>query len=272
MVTIVETVSYYGFLVTIMGAAAYLLQTWLKRDWLPKIGLLLNAAGALLLLVAVIGRTRQVGRLPLNSVYEYLLVLSFAVLVAAFVIALKWKSYLVVGVMLAVAAVLIGVSFGKTDLGGPLLPALQSNWRVSHVLTAIISYTAFAVAFGVGIVYLIIIPGKTPEDVPAEKKERAVFLEKLMFNSVVFGFIFLTLLIITGAVWAEEAWGSWWTWDPKETWALITWIIYAIYLHLRLRPAWRGKKGCYLSILGFVAVLFTLLGVTYIFGGLHSYG
>ena len=170
MVTIVETVSYYGFLVTIMGAAAYLLQTWLKRDWLPKIGLLLNAAGALLMLVAVIGRTRQVGRLPLNSVYEYLLVLSFAVLVAAFAIALKWKPYLVVGVMLAVAAVLIGVSFGKTDLGGPLLPALQSNWRVSHVLTAIISYTAFALAFGVGIVYLIIIPGKRRRTFPRKRR------------------------------------------------------------------------------------------------------
>ena len=273
MVTIVETMSYYAFLVTILSAAAYALTMWLKRTWLPKAGMLLHALGAVLMLVAVVNRTLQMGRLPLNSVYEYLLVLSFAVLLVALFIAFKFKSYGLVTVLMAVCAALIAVSFGKTDVGGPLLPALQSNWRVSHVLTAIISYSCFALAFGVAIFYLIVMPRKTPEGgLPQEKRQRGESLERLMFNSIVFGFIFLTLLIITGAIWAEEAWGSWWTWDPKETWALITWIIYAIYLHLRLRPAWRGRKGCYLAIFGFAAVLFTLLGVTYIFGGLHSYG
>ncbi|MBR0164870.1 MAG: c-type cytochrome biogenesis protein CcsB [Lachnospiraceae bacterium] len=273
MVTIVETMSYYAFLVTIMAAAAYVLHLFLKRTWLTKAGLVLNAAGAVCMLIAVVNRTMQVGRLPLNSVFEYLIVLSFAILCVAVFISLRFRSYGPVAVILVICAVLIGISFGKTDVGGPLLPALQSNWRVSHVMTAIISYSAFALAAGVAVFYLIIMPRKEPQGgIPEEKKNRGVFLERMMFNSVVVGFIFLTLLIITGAIWAEEAWGSWWTWDPKETWALITWIIYAIYLHLRLRPAWRGRKGCYLAVIGFVAVLFTLLGVTYIFGGLHSYG
>ena len=273
MVTIVETMSYYAFLVTIMAAAAYMLMIWLKRSWLPKAGLVLNALGIVFMLIAVINRTRQQGRLPLNSVYEYLLVFALGILIVALFISWRFRSYGPVVVILAVTAVLIGISFGKTDLGGPLLPALQSNWRVSHVLTAIISYSAFALAFGIAVFYLIVIPRGIPEkDLPEEKKARAEGLERIMFNAVVVGFIFLTLLIITGAIWAEEAWGSWWTWDPKETWALITWIIYAIYFHLRLRPAWRGRRGCYLSIVGFAAVLFKLLGVTYIFGGLHSYG
>ncbi|MBR5969295.1 MAG: c-type cytochrome biogenesis protein CcsB [Lachnospiraceae bacterium] len=272
MVTIVETMSYYSFLATILAAAAYGLQLWLKRSWLPPAGLALNGIAAVLMAVAVAKRTQQIGRLPLNSVYEYLLVLSLAILLVTIFLSAKFRIYAVVMVLLAITGVLTVISFGKTDLGGPLLPALQSNWRVSHVMTAIIAYSAFALAFGVAIIYLFRIPGKTPEEIPEEKKELATFLEKLMFNSVVFGFIFLTLLIITGAIWAEEAWGSWWTWDPKETWALITWIIYSVYLHLRLRQAWRGKKGCYLAIAGFAAVLFTLLGVSYIFGGLHSYG
>ena len=259
MVTMVETMTYYSFLATIMGSAASALVLWLKRDWLKKAGILLNVAALIMMGVAIARRTMIVGRIPLNSVFEYLLMFSFALLIVALVAGLKFKSY--------------GISFGKTDVGGPLLPALQSNWRVSHVMTAIISYSAFGLAFGIGVYYLIVIPRKVAvKDLPEAKRERAVSLEKMMFNSVVVGFIFLTLLIITGAVWAEGAWGSWWTWDPKETWALITWFIYAIYLHLRLKPAWRGRKGCYLSIIGFAAVLFTLLGVSYVFGGLHSYG
>lgn len=273
MVTIVETMSYYAFMVTILAAAAYAAYLWLKREWLPKAGLALNVVAALMMLVSVVRHTQQVGRLPLNSVFEYLLTLSFVLLVAAIIVALKFKTYGPVAIVLAVTAILIGISFGKTNVGGPLLPALQSNWRVSHVTTAIIAYSCFALAFGIALYYLIVIPRKVPfEELPVEKKERATSLEKMMFNVVVVGFIFLTLLLITGAVWAEEAWGSWWTWDPKETWALITWIIYSIYLHLRLKPAWRGRRGCYLAIIGFVAVLFTLFGVSYIFGGLHSYG
>lgn len=273
MVTIVETMTYYAFLATILSAAAYALALWLKRAWLPKVGLALNVVAALMMLIAVAQHTRQLGRLPLNSVFDYLLSLSFALLIVAIIVSLKFKVNGPVAIVLAVTAILIGISFGKTDVGGPLLPALQSNWRISHVLTAIVAYSCFALAFGIALYYLIVIPRKVAlEDLPSKKKELATSLEKIMFNTVVIGFIFLTLLLITGAIWAEEAWGSWWTWDPKETWALITWIIYAIYLHLRLKPAWRGRKGCYLAIIGFAAVLFTLLGVSYLFGGLHSYG
>ena len=160
MVTMVETMTYYSFLATIMGSAASALVLWLKRDWLKKAGILLTVAALIMMGVAIARRTMIVGRIPLNSVFEYLLMFSFALLIVALVAGLKFKSYGPAAIVLGVTAVLIGISFGKTDVGGPLLPALQSNWRVSHVMTAIISYSAFALAFGVGVYYLIVIPRK----------------------------------------------------------------------------------------------------------------
>lgn len=90
-------------------------------------------------------------------------------------------------------------------------------------------------------------------------------------KSIVMGFIFQTLLLITGAVWAEEVWGSWWSWDPKETWALITWLIYAVALHGYRSRQWKGRKAAYFSIFGFAVVVFTMLGVTFLLPGMHSY-
>jgi len=96
-------------------------------------------------------------------------------------------------------------------------------------------------------------------------------IDELTYQMVVFGFLFLTIGIITGAVWANSAWGKYWTWDPKETWSLITWLIYAIFMHLRIMRGWSGRSLAYVSILGFLAVLFTYFGVNYLLSGLHSY-
>ena len=272
VVSLMDNLDYLTFLLAIMAAACMLLTAWLKIKWITKAGLLLNIAAAVSMLAALIARVKATGHLPVNSVYEFLL--SFAFVVIAFNVfwLLKVKLYPISIFLLAVAALLLGISFYQADTVTPLLPALQSNWRVSHVLTAIISYASFALAFALGVFYLLTIRAKKGEALPEAKKERGEFVEKLMYNAVVFGFIFLTLLIITGAMWAEEAWGIWWSWDPKETWALITWIIYAIYLHLHAKPSWRGRKGCFLSVAGFACVMFTLVGVTYLMGGLHSYG
>lgn len=272
MITLVDNVGYFAFSLAIMATTAVILNTWLKKNWLHKVTIALTSGSTALMLVQLIIRTSQTGRLPVNSVYEFLLLFSFVLLAFSVFWLIKIKLNVVASFILAVATVLLGVSFALSDAAAPLMPALQSRWRVIHVLTAIIAYAAFAVEFGLAIFYVITIPRKVPAtSLSSEKAERAAFLEKLMFNSVVVGFIFLTLLIVTGSIWAEDAWGAWWSWDPKETWALITWIIYAVYMHLYSKPAWRGHKGCYLSIIGFACVLFTLLGVSFLMGGLHSY-
>lgn len=272
MITLVDNVGYFAFSLAIMATTAVILNTWLKKNWLHKVTIALTSGSTALMLVQLIIRTSQTGRLPVNSVYEFLLLFSFVLLAFSVFWLIKIKLNVVASFILAVATVLLGVSFALSDAAAPLMPALQSRWRVIHVLTAIIAYAAFAVEFGLAIFYVITIPRKVPATgLSPEKAERAAFLEKLMFNSVVVGFIFLTLLIVTGSIWAEDAWGAWWSWDPKETWALITWIIYAVYMHLYSKPAWRGHKGCYLSIIGFACVLFTLLGVSFLMGGLHSY-
>ena len=278
MITLVDNVGYFAFSLAIMATTAMILNCWLKKGWLRKATLVLTSGSTILMFIQLIIRTSQTGSIPVNSVYEFLLMFSFILLAFSVFWIIKVKIYVVASFILAVATILLGVSFGLTDTITPLMPALQSRWRVIHVLTAIISYSAFTVAFGVAIFYIISIPRKLPENLQtvddstaAAKHQRASFLEKLMFNSVVVGFVFLTLLIITGSIWAEEAWGAWWSWDPKETWALITWILYAIYLHQRMRMKWQGKRMAWFAVIAVFCVLFTFAGVNKLLPGLHSY-
>ncbi|MGA1865424.1 MAG: c-type cytochrome biogenesis protein CcsB, partial [bacterium] len=152
-------------------------------------------------------------------------------------------------------------------------PALQSNWLLIHVVTCFFGYAAFAIAFGFSIMYLI----KHGHEKDGLKTgfisllPSSQVLDDLEYKAVAVGFPFLTLGIITGAAWAHYAWGSYWSWDPKETWSLITWFVYAAFLHARFTAGWRGKRTAILSILGFLFVLMTYFGVSFLLGGLHSY-
>ena len=148
-----------------------------------------------------------------------------------------------------------------------LMPALKSAWFVSHISSAILSYSAFAIACFLGIRYLTMLRrGASPEDKAMQD------LDYLSYRMIAFGFIFLTLVILTGCIWAEQAWSTFWSWDPKETWALITWIIYAIYQHLRINRKYRGKKMAVYVIVAMICVIFTFVGVNQLMPGLHSYG
>jgi cytochrome c-type biogenesis protein CcsB len=154
----------------------------------------------------------------------------------------------------------------------PLVPALKSNWLIAHVITCFFGYAAFAVAFGISLMYLF-----KQWDTQGKNRLLAYFpkskvLDELNYQMVMFGFLFLSVGIITGSVWANSAWGSYWSWDPKETWSLITWFIYATLLHARMTRGWYGKRIAYLSIIGFMAVIFTYFGVNFLLSGLHSYG
>lgn len=153
-------------------------------------------------------------------------------------------------------------------------PALKSNWLTIHVSTAILAYAGFAISFGLGIMYLIRLrteqegakPSRLAAHLPASEQ-----LDNASYKMIGFAFPMLSLCIITGAIWANYAWGAYWSWDPKETWSLITWIIYAVYLHMRLLRGWKGKRAAWMCVLGFAAVLFTFFGVNYLLPGLHSY-
>jgi cytochrome c-type biogenesis protein CcsB len=153
----------------------------------------------------------------------------------------------------------------------PLVPALKSNWLIAHVITCFFGYAAFGLSFGLSLMYLIKQrKGAKNSNVFLRLIPKAPVLDDLNYQLVVIGFLMLTLGIITGSVWAHSAWGSYWSWDPKETWSLITWLVYALVLHSRMVRGWRGKRIAFLCIVGFSCVLFTYFGVNYL-AGLHSY-
>ena len=153
-----------------------------------------------------------------------------------------------------------------------LPPALQSYWMAIHVPVMFISYAAFANAFGIGIAYLL-----QEYQLKSRKPSQMMFrlpsldeLDNMIYRVIWYAFPLLTLGVLLGARWAYDAWGRYWGWDPKETWAFITWLVYLIYLHMRLVMGWRGRKTAYLSLAGFVVVLVTYIGVNYL-SPLHGF-
>jgi len=236
------------------------------------IGVVGNIAGIILRWVE--SYSLGFGHAPLSNLYESLIFFSLTIAVVYLVIEKKYKTRTIGAFATPIAFLAMAyasMSPNISDRIQPLLPALKSNWLIAHVMTCFVGYAAFAIAFGVSIMYLAM--QRSPES-----KSRLLahlpqpnIMDELSHQLIMFGFLFLTVGIITGAVWANSAWGRYWGWDPKETWSLITWFIYATLLHARMMRGWRGKRIAYLSIIGFVAVLFTYFGVNYL-PGLHSYG
>jgi cytochrome c-type biogenesis protein CcsB len=204
---------------------------------------------------------------PLSNFYESLVFFAWT-LPALGLLAFRryFKGYLGALVSVLACLLLAYASFGGVDSRiKPLMPALKSNWLLIHVVTAFLGYASFALAFGTAILYLV------QDRRPRESLPPPAQLDRLIYRAAVLGFLLLTLGILTGAVWAETAWGRYWSWDPKETWSLITWLIYATLLHARLLKGWQGRRIAWLAVLGFLAVLFTYFGVSFLLSGLHSY-
>jgi cytochrome c-type biogenesis protein CcsB len=215
-----------------------------------------------------------IGHAPLSNLYESLIFFAWTIGVVYLVIEKKYKNR-VIGAFTTPLAFLAmayaSMSPNISDRIQPLLPALKSNWLIAHVMACFIGYAAFAIAFGMSCMYLFKQRDTEGKSNLLAHFPNAKILEELNHQMIMFGFLFLTTGIITGAVWANSAWGRYWGWDPKETWSLITWFIYATLLHARMMRGWGGKRIAYLSIIGFCAVLFTYFGVNYL-PGLHSYG
>jgi cytochrome c-type biogenesis protein CcsB len=214
-----------------------------------------------------------IGHVPLSNMYESMVFFAWAIVAVNLFIEWRIKARAIGAFVMPVAFLAMAyasIAPGVNNRIQPLIPALQSNWLTSHVITCFLGYASFTVAFGCGLIYFL------KEHVPARHKEfgerlpAAETLDEMIYRSVALGFVFLTIGIMTGSVWAHYAWGSYWSWDPKETWSLITWIIYAAMLHARFVRDWRGRRLAFMAVIGFASVLFTYLGVNYL-PGLHSY-
>jgi cytochrome c-type biogenesis protein CcsB len=214
------------------------------------------------------------GHAPLSNLYESLVFFAWTIAVIYLYIERRYENQ-TIGAFAAPLAFLAlayaSLSPNISDRIQPLLPALKSNWLIAHVIACFIGYAAFAIAFGISIMYIFKQRDSGAAGSLLDRLPSSGVLDELTHQLVMFGFLFLTAGIITGAVWANSAWGRYWGWDPKETWSLITWFVYAILLHARMMRGWRGKRIAVISIVGFAAVMFTYFGVNYL-PGLHSYG
>lgn len=239
---------------------------------LLTIGLAIHSGGLLFRWV----ETHQAGYgyVPLSNMYESLIFFSWTIVLVYLILELKYRQK-TIGVFVTpfafLAIALTSIIPGIDSKITPLVPALQSNWLAVHVITCFLGYASFAVSFGISILYLTQDRQKAQMGKISKWLPSPLVLDEINYKSIVIGFPMLTLGIITGAAWANYAWGTYWSWDPKETWSLITWFIYAAFLHARFTRDWRGRKAAYLSVFGFAAVLFTYFGVNYILSGLHSY-
>ena len=255
-------IAYAIFRKDLMGKAAF---------WVAVITVLANTAGIVMRWVE--SYEMGIGHAPLSNLYESLVFFSWTLGTIYLVLEKSLKNRILGAFAMPpafLAMAYASLSPNVNDRIQPLIPALKSNWLIAHVFTCFLGYAAFAIAFGVSIMYLIRRRGEENRKggfwLPS-----SLLLDDLTHQMVMFGFLFLTIGIITGSVWANSAWGSYWSWDPKETWSLITWLIYAVLLHARLMRGWQGKRIAVISIIGFLAVLFTYFGVN-LLPGLHSYG
>jgi cytochrome c-type biogenesis protein CcsB len=233
------------------GLAAY--GTWLARGSLVA------------LTVALVLRAVVTGHGPFANQYEFAVAFGWGIVAAYVYFEYRYQVRALGLLVLPIATALLLYAMTVGAKADPLVPALQNNLLLTvHVALAIVAYGAFSVACAAGALFLLS-PPEGRRGLPKPEK-----LDEIAYRAVVIAFPLMTLVIILGAVWAQIAWGTYWSWDPKETASLFTWLIYGAYLHARVVRGWRGRRAAWLLMLGFAAVLFTFFGNLF-FGGLHSY-
>jgi cytochrome c-type biogenesis protein CcsB len=269
-----------------------------------KLGKITSLIANLAIFIILAGRWIFHGYFPLSNLYESLLFLSWTLLFIHLILEYKTRSKLLGPIIIPLVLLIDGFSSLTLPIemqkAAPLVPALQSNWLMMHVSLMMLSYATLITGSLLSILFLMLSlkqekETKTKQSLNFESPSLAIqegilslksntesslrFSSKLLENMdnmsyriISLGFPFLTIGIIAGAVWANEAWGSYWSWDPKETWALITWLVFAAYLHARIIKGWEGINPALLASLGFFVVWICYLGVNFLGQGLHSYG
>ena len=278
-----ETLLLLATFITYAGATLlFSLRYWLRSNRLIAAGIAAAGTAFAFHNGLLLYRSLAVGRLPLSNLYEFTLIFAWATVLVFLFCTVRYRLLAAAPLVLAVTTILVGAAAMMPRDIRPLMPALRSVWLQIHVLTGLLAYGALAVSAVLALVHIAGVEEKAAISGTAGKGKSDWSLqywripgrddlEKYIHRLIVFGFIFLSLLIVTGAVWAEETWGRWWGWDPKEAWALVTWLIYLVYLHGRRQFGWQGQSTAWFSAVGFLAVIFTLFGVTYLLPGLHSY-
>ena len=242
----------------------------MQRERLARVAVTIQTAGLVLHTAALVCRGIGAGRLPMTNQYEFATSFAWGLCLVCVVFVYRYRFHVLGTFASPVIFLVIGYAAMQSKDVRELMPALRSNWLGFHVSTAIIAYGAFGVSFAVSLIYLFresmkdsaFLDGHVPQ------KEK---LDMISYRAVSLGLLFLTFTIVSGAIWAERAWGSYWSWDPKETWSLVTWIIYAIYLHLRIRRGWKERSAAIFAVVGFLCVIFTYIGVNTLLPGIHSY-
>ncbi|MBU6353466.1 MAG: c-type cytochrome biogenesis protein CcsB [Cyanobacteria bacterium REEB498] len=262
---------------------------------------LLVAAANLALTAQLVLRWWQSGHFPISNLYESLCFLAWASTLTQLLVERSYPSPVVVAAATPMA--LGGVAFASFALpdqlqqAAPLVPALRSSWLVMHVSVIMVSYAALLVGSLLSLAVLVTDRGQQLElrsssigsggfrqaelagvaggagfNFSSGSLSLSEQLDSLSYRTITVGFLLLSVGIVSGAVWANEAWGSWWSWDPKETWALICWLVYAAYLHTRLSRGWQGRRPALVAVAGFVVICVCYIGVNLLGIGLHSYG
>jgi len=259
------------FVLYLIGALFFFISANTQNSLAHLSGLISLVIGLIIHTVVIIMRYIAVGGMPLSNMYEATVFCIWGLILFVIIFELIYKKDIVglIGSILSfITYVLINSMPGVSGEIEPVPQILDSPWKTYHVMSIMLSYSAFLLSFGFGVLYLLKnrIGEKKLSWIPELKT-----LDMYNYLAIKIGIPLLTVGIVTGALWANVAWGRLWRWDPKETSALITWFIYLIYLHLRFNKGWVGKKTAIVSIIGFLAVLFTFLGVNFIISGLHSY-
>jgi cytochrome c-type biogenesis protein CcsB len=243
-------------------------------DW-ARFAILMNVVAWGVHLGELVTRGMAAHRWPWGNMYEFTSAICFAA-VTAYLVILTRQRVRFLGAFVMVA-VIIGLGVATIWLyndAGPLRPALNSYWIAIHVTAAITATGAFSVAAVTTVLYLLAArreaAGGAGDGVLARLPD-AESLDRLANKTIMFGFPIWTFAIMAGAIWADQAWGRYWGWDPKETWSFITWVGYAGYLHARATAGWRGRKAAVISLIAFGCLLFNFFGINFLVSGLHSY-
>jgi cytochrome c-type biogenesis protein CcsB len=252
-----------------------------RADRYGRIAISLTVLAFGLHLLSVVLRGAAAQRVPWGNMYEFSATAALAVM-AVFLMLLvrrdaRWMGIFVVGLVLFTLAIAVLVLYADA---GQLMPALRSYWLVIHVAAAIVSSGVFTVAGIASLLFLVkerqerrLATGREPGRGAAllARVPGTAVLDRTAYRLVAFAFPLWTFAVIAGAIWAENAWGRYWGWDPKETWAFITWVVYAAYLHARATAGWKGRNAAWIALLGLAAFLFNYFGVNIFFTGFHSY-
>ena len=244
-----------------------------------RVALILTTLGLLTQVAGILTRGLAEHRVPWGNMYEFVTAITCAAVIAFLLMCIRFRIYSLG--LFVMAPIVLGLGLCATVLytaAGPLVPALHSYWIWIHVTAMTLAIGSFIVAAVLTTMYLIADRYTARQGTAGtgfgailRRLPAADALDRISYRTVIFAFPIWTFGIIAGAIWADQAWGRYWGWDPKETWAFITWVVYAGYLHARATAGWRGRKAAYIQLVGFATLVFNLVGVNLWITGLHSY-